>query len=223
MKSKRGLRRKVKTSQKKNWIGRNYGRENCASFSFRKEYAEIFGFLKECKHFIYSVILVFFGFALLGFAFPAPEVVSEAILDFLEQLMKEIEGLSYFGLFSYIFFNNLKASFLGMVLGVFFGLFPILFALFNGYVLGFVSSKVVSSESFFALFNLLPHGIFELPAVFISLGLGVRLGALIFENRRQKENFKELFLNCLKTFVLVVIPLLLIAAIIEASFMVFGG
>ena len=43
------------------------------------------------------------------------------------------------------------------------------------------SSDVCSSD----LFRLLPHGIFELPAIFISLGLGLRFGMFIFQKEKE--------------------------------------
>jgi stage II sporulation protein M len=116
----------------------------------------------------------------------------------------------------FIFFNNLKSSFFGMSFGILFGIFPILVTIFNGYLLGFVSAFSVAGGGVLSLWKLLPHGIFELPAIFLSLGLGLRLGTLVFQKNKQKF-LKENILRSLKIFLLIVIPLLIIAAIIEAS------
>jgi len=85
----------------------------------------------------------------------------------------------------------------------------------NGYVVGFVLSKSVLDSGFSVIFNLFPHGIFELPAVFISLGMGLKLGFTFFQNNWKKKILKNL-LNSLRVFVLIVFPLLIIAAIIES-------
>jgi stage II sporulation protein M len=64
--------------------------------------------------------------------------------------------------------------------------------------------------------NLLPHGIFELPAIFISFGMGLKFGTFLFYKEKMKK-FAEFFSNSLRVFVFVILPLLVIAAIIEGS------
>jgi stage II sporulation protein M len=109
-----------------------------------------------------------------------------------------------------------------LVLGVFLGVVPVLFAIFNGYLLGVVASLTVSQEGFFSLLQLFPHGIFELPAVFISLGMGVKLGSVLFQKNKMKF-FKENLSNSATTFLLVILPLLLLAAIIEGALIFISG
>jgi stage II sporulation protein M len=92
----------------------------------------------------------------------------------------------------------------------------------NGYVLGYISKITVQSSSILDLWRLFPHGIFELPAVLISLGLGLKLGFSvinnleIFKNKKDYWNslIKEIKL-CVKTFIFIVLILLVFAAIIE--------
>jgi stage II sporulation protein M len=72
------------------------------------------------------------------------------------------------------------------------------------------------------LFLLAPHGIFELPAVFIAIGFGLKLGVcslrMIISGFDKKENkfFAENLINSFRSFFLVIVPLLVIAGIIEA-------
>ena len=103
-----------------------------------------------------------------------------------------------------------------MIFGFLLGIFPVIAAIANGYLLGFVALISVNNGGWFILFKLLPHGIFELPAIFISLGLGLKLGTCIFRKEILK-NFNEYFINSLRVFLFIVIPLLLIAGIIEGS------
>ena len=110
---------------------------------------------------------------------------------------------------------------MAVIFGFFFGLIPIIATLANGYVVGFVTSIVVSSEGVLSLWRLFPHGIFELPAVFISLGMGVKFGTFIFQ-KKKAEAFREFFWNSLRVFVFIVIPLLIIGAIIEGSLIGLG-
>lgn len=183
-------------------------------------YRESFDYIKDSRKFIYSVILLFFLFALVGFFVSAPSFLEGRILQFIEELLTRTEGMSRWELISFIFLNNLQSSFTGMVFGVFFGVFSLLSVITNGYVLGFVASKTAASDGILTLWRILPHGIFELPALFISLGLGLRLGSFILQ-KRKLYSLKEYAIKSLKVFIFVIIPLLIIAALIEGSFIFF--
>jgi len=189
--------------------------------NFLKEnYSLCWKFIKESRNFIYIIIGVFFAFALLGFFVPVPDYIAQEIIKFLEEIIRKTEGMSQFELIRFIFFNNIQSSFLGMVLGVFLGIFPLLFSAFNGYVLGFVALMAVNSGGILVLWRLLPHGIFELPAVFIALGLGLRAGTLFFR-RDKSKSFRYYFYELARIFIFVIIPLLIIAALIEGSLVIF--
>ena len=75
---------------------------------------------------------------------------------------------------------------------------------------------------YFSLWKILPHGIFELPSIIISFALGIKLGMFVFAKNPSKE-FKKRFVLGLKTFVFVILPLLVIAAIIEGLLIGFVG
>jgi len=191
--------------------------KNKKKSNFIKEnYLLSLNFLKESKIFIYSITGIFFLFTMIGFFVPAPEAISDQIFKFIEELLKNTQDLSQFELIRFIFFNNLQSSFLGMVLGILLGFFPLIFAITNGYVLGFVASATVNVEGISILWRLFPHGIFELPAIFISLGLGLKLMTFIFEKNKLKT-LKIYTKNSLRTFLFIIIPLLIIAAVIEGS------
>jgi stage II sporulation protein M len=81
-------------------------------------------------------------------------------------------------------------------------------------VVGYVYSKAASVGGYGIIWQLLPHGIFELPAIFISLGLGVKLGMFVFEKDKKKA-FIERLRKSFFVFLTIVLPLLVIAAIIE--------
>jgi stage II sporulation protein M len=185
-------------------------------FNLREQYSLSWAYLKKSKNFIFIVIGIFVFFTFIGFFVPAPDFLSEQILEFIQELIEKTQNMSISELISFIFFNNLQSSFFGMILGVLFGIFPIFAAIANGYLLGFVGVIAVESEGFFTLFGLLPHGIFELPAIFISLGLGLKLGMFIFRKEKE-ESFRDFFWNSLRVFLFIVVPLLIIAAIIEGS------
>lgn len=197
-------------------------KKNKKNFDLKREYRESLDYIKETKNFIYIVVAIFLFFVLVGFFLPAPESLAEQIFEFIEGLLEKTSGMSQGDLMSFIFFNNLKSSFFGMVLGLLLGIFPMMSVIINGYVLGFVGSLSVKTNGFLVLWRLLPHGIFELPAIFISLGLGLKLGMFIFQKNRVKS-FREYLWNSLRVFLFVVIPLLVVAAIIEGSLIFIFG
>ena len=191
-------------------------------FSLKKEYQKSWEYLKDSKKFILIVVGIFFAFTLIGFFMPSSEYLSEKIMDFIKEILLKTEGMSQSQLISFIFLNNVQSSFLSMIFGIFLGIFPIISAIANGYLLGFVANLAIQEGGLFSLWRILPHGIFELPAVFISFALGLRIGVSIF-NRKKFRKFNETFISCLKVFVLIIIPLLIIAAIIEGTLIFLGA
>jgi len=184
-------------------------------------FSKSWNYIKESGNFVYSVIGVFFAFALIGFFVPASENLTKIILEFIEKLLEQTKDMSAGELTRFIFLNNLQASFFGLIFGVVLGIFPVLAAVANGYILGFVGAMSVEAEGIFVLWRIFPHGIFELPAIFISLGLGFKLGSFIFRKEKGKF-FRRCFWNSLRVFLFVVMPLLIIAAIIEGCLIFFG-
>lgn len=141
-----------------------------------------------------------------------------------KDVVKELfEGLSFvkdlpsFLIFLLIFFNNSVKSLLSMLLGVFFGIVPVLFVLFNGYLIGVVVS--VSSKNvgiWKVLLMLIPHGILEIPAIIIACAYGLRIGFATFKKiRGGNVSVSDEIRKALEVFAKIVTPTLLIAAFIE--------
>lgn len=197
-------------------------KKNKQNFNLKEQYKKSWDYIKESRNFIYVIIGIFFFFTLVGFFIPAPGFLSEQILEFIRELIEKTQAMGQGELIKFIFLNNLQSSFFGMIFGVFLGVFPLIVTVVNGYLLGFVALISVESGGFSVLLRLLPHGIFELPAIFISLGIGLKFGMFIFQ-KRKIDSFKEYFLNSLRVFLFVVIPLLIIAGIIEGSLIFLSG
>jgi len=187
-----------------------------SGFNLIDEYKKSWKYIVESKKFIFSIIAIFFVFILIGFFFPIPEFLYNEILKLIQEILAETEGLSQLELILYIISNNVQSSFLGILFGFIYGMFPLIIAIANGYVLGFVSSMSVQSAGVSSLLEIIPHGIFELPAIFISLGLGLKFGTFMFQKNKSKS-FKNYLINSIRIFLLIIIPLLIIAGIIEGS------
>ena len=181
-----------------------------------RQYRKSFEYISECRKFIYFITGIFFVFALIGFFVPVPVSIGEKIIEIIRKIFMETEGMGNFELIRFIVLNNLQSSFFGMLLGILLWIPTLLFSMLNGYLLGFVASMSVDIEGFVSLWRIFPHGIFELPAVFIALGMGLKIGSFIFQKKKMKSlmDYTE---KSFVTFVIVVIPLLIIAAIIEGS------
>lgn len=186
---------------------------------FRTNYSKSWEYIKESRNFIWTAVIIFFVAVIIGFLYQPPAIVN-VILDYIKQVLAKTEGMKGLDMISYIFFNNIQIGFMGLIYGFVLGIFPIISIFVNGYVVGYVSSSAISSAGVVSLLNLLPHGIFELPAIFISFGMGIKFGSFIFYKEKMK-NFSKFFVNSLRVFVFVVLPLLIIAAIIEGSLISF--
>ncbi len=191
-------------------------KKNFLEESYRKSWQ----YLKESRIFIYAAVFFFLFFILIGFFVPAPEIIELKILEFIEEMLQKTEGMSQWELVGFILLNNAQSAFFGMVLGVMLGIFPLVTAVVNGYLLGFVAIRVIEADGILTLWRLFPHGIFELPALFVSIGLGLKLGSFIFRESKW-ESLKNYFFNSLRVFIFVVIPLLILAALIEGSLIFF--
>ena len=64
------------------------------------------------------------------------------------------------------------------------------------------------------MWRLLPHGIFELPAIILSIGIGLKLGVEIWK-KDSWNVLKRNIIESLRFFIFIIMPLLVIAAIIE--------
>jgi stage II sporulation protein M len=190
------------------------------SLFFRENYSKVFFYLKESEKFIVFSILFFGVFFIAGLLVRVPETFYNLIMGYIENLIKQTEGLGFFGMFEFIFFNNAWVGFLSIILGNFFGVFPLLSIITNGFVLGFVSNISISSGGFFSLWRILPHGIFELPAIFICFGLGLKMGSFVFHKDFFRK-FKEFFVESMRVFLFLIIPLLFMAGIIESFLITF--
>ena len=118
----------------------------------------------------------------------------------------------------FIFLKNVSALLISFMFSPILCLVPILALTVNGWLISFISVAVVQEESLgLLLAGLLPHGIFELPALIMGEAAALSSGALIIVALVSKEK-KDLLLPGLKQnlrYLLVACTLLLPAAIIE--------
>lgn len=134
------------------------------------------------------------------------------------------ELIDFFGLLPqssalvFIFIKNVTAVLTSFVFSPIFCLAPIMALSFNGWLIGLVSTVVIEQESLgYLLAGLLPHGIFELPALIMGEAAALSFGAAVVMAVFQRERRKELLPNLKQNLRYLVIAgaLFLPAAIIE--------
>jgi uncharacterized membrane protein SpoIIM required for sporulation/ABC-type transport system involved in multi-copper enzyme maturation permease subunit len=123
-----------------------------------------------------------------------------------------------------IFWNNVRSLSLAALLGLFsFGSLALLILLAPMTIVGFLAGEVARAGMnpflFFAAF-IAPHGIFELPAAVLATAFALRVGASMISPPRgvtAADNLLHALADLVKVFLFVVLPLLLIAAVVEAN------
>ena len=135
----------------------------------------------------------------------------------LKELVAQFSGKSAISFITRLFIQNLIASYLTMCIVVVFGSIPATVALFNGFMLGFVIASAPSASMLKMLSLLIPHGIFEWPAMMIAWGVGIWRG-FGYRFSKTQTTYNERWLEANKVFITVVVPLLFIAAIIEGRY-----
>ncbi len=183
-------------------------------------------YLKEARQYLYGLkkYILFssyvFAVAILGGYIFAQNYPSET-----QMLIKEIKSMFIFEeeptslqLFFFIFENNVSKLLLLLPLGIFAGLLPLFSVFTNGFILG-IFAQIVSSDlswTFFFL-GIMPHGIIEIPVLIMASAIGIRIGKVaVFRLFSKKESLISELSKALKFFVLILIPLIFIAALIEA-------
>jgi stage II sporulation protein M len=142
---------------------------------------------------------------------------ARVIVDQISQVFSFAKTWNSFSIFLFIFLNNALKSLVVLILGIFFGLAPIFFIFVNGFAIGmviFVALQEIGAKKVFL--GLAPHGILELPAILLAAGYGLWLGNIFYRRLKYGEPFKAAFFWALKKYFKVILPLLFLAALIEA-------
>jgi len=137
--------------------------------------------------------------------------------DQVEKLLRQFSDKTALDFITSIFLHNLLAAYVAMCFITFFGILPLAIALFNGLLIGWFGASLVPVHGPEILFMLLPHGVFEIPAVVIAWGVGIWRGfgyRMTDRGSSSLERWQQAHL----VFVAWVLPLLLMAAVIEGRY-----
>jgi len=173
---------------------------------------------QNIKFYLKALTLLFVISGTFGFitAQQFPLEAGMAVEQAAEQV-SFIEELTPAGIFVLIALNNSIKAFLMMLMGVLWGVIPVLFILLNGYAIGIVVSvAIVETGLIPIILGTFPHGILEIPAILLAASYGVWLGEMFAKRLRKKEAvFGVHVKNALGKFMKVILPILVGAAFIE--------
>ena len=186
----------------------------------------------DLRLYIVAVLIIFTVFYVIGYvaATSMPQVGGSVVSNFKSEV-SPLKELSPVGLMLGIFANNALKCLLVIVLGIVFGIVPAFFVLANGLVLGLVIGMTISHTSLlYILVGVVPHGIIELPMVFISSAIGLKMGVLALKALLgKKEGIVNKIQEALMIYIVWIFPLLFLAAFIETFvtgpvlYMLFGA
>lgn len=188
------------------------------------------------------VTLIFVGVVALSHAYliDHPDLAEQKLMELAQKLLEKIPlARGRLVMFVAILLNNLVAATLVLLSGFIPFLFlPGLGIVINAVGMGILTSVLVLKGAALGnvlLFGLVPHGIFEIPAFLYActLGLGLTIWLVrfilqelfgkpearklfIMESPLSGESFLVVLKRTMRTWLRVIVPLLLLAALIEA-------
>jgi stage II sporulation protein M len=170
-------------------------------------------------YFVASILLLLAGAAYGAATSAYAPRLSAPRAEALREFTRLFLGLPKPYLALAIFLNNGLKTLAVCVLGTFAGILPLIFLLVNGYVLGLVLHASIESRGLPAFFlAIAPHGMIELPAILLGTSTGLMLGVHGIKRAfgKEKRPLGAEIARGLRFFSIVIVPLLLLAALIEA-------
>ncbi|MEI7857630.1 MAG: stage II sporulation protein M [Methanomicrobiales archaeon] len=168
---------------------------------------------------IIITFLLFFATLTVGWvgSMQNPDVGENLMKLFEKEVAGQIMGNNPVDICVKLFLNNIEACILLFLGGASFGILTIFIMSLNGIVIGAIMEIIHKDHSWaFIIAALIPHGIFEIPAFIISGALGILLAqALISEWYGGADTAGEAQ-KLARIFILYVLPLVIIAACVEA-------
>lgn len=195
---------------------------------FKKQYAKSFAFLREKVLRVFLVcVLVFLALSVAAYyvLLQYPDTAVTVYQEFSQMvdssdILDDSGNIRAMGLF----FHNAQSAGISAIYGMVpFVFLPVLSLVMNGAVIGGVLAvlRIGSAVSIVrtVVFGLLPHGIFELPAILLAMAMGIYLCKNITGLILKKpwaDRFEVSLEHMARVYCTVILPLLFVAGLIEA-------
>lgn len=167
---------------------------------------------------LFTIITTFFGVTYYQNAELAKELL-QPYMEMIGGMIEEDGSISWHRLFLNNVFACAQAVGMGIVPLLFMPVFVLLSnSIMTGAVMGLGMAEAGMDPIKSIVFGILPHGVFELTGLFISVALGYYLCRYMTRSLFRRKNdmtFLEVLNAVAKGYVLAVLPLLTIASVIE--------
>lgn len=189
------------------------------SFSFFR--GPLWSYFKNATIAFFAIYLISILASLL---FPS---IQKSLITYIQSVIEQAGIVDNNGSISAvsIMFNNLHAAALSILYGIIpFLYLPALPIGLNASIIGAVTSSYIVSSQSLLLFaaGLIPHGIFEIPALLIAFACGLYLCHEVTQrlskstSNKERTPLVETILSIMRVYLTIVVPLLIIASFIEA-------
>ena len=179
----------------------------------KQSYREAFTDLRDAGASILVTVAIFLVCVSIGMVHPS---WSDDTLSALKGLAKDLSGKSASAIIFTIFLKNALSTAISVLTGPLLGIIPVSGAVINGLLLGSTLSYIKEMGRPYAIVYLFPHGLFEFPAMFMAWGLGLWQG-MWFLRKPPDRSFKDRLQRAFRVLVILILPLLIIAALIEGT------
>lgn len=174
---------------------------------------------RAIRPYVYWCITVLLASIVIGAYSPIlfPDV-GKTLLASSQQFAHTILERPDWQIFLFVFLNNSVKAFAIVLLGAAAGVVPVVFLAVNGYLVGLVSVFIAKQSGVTAvLIGLVPHGVFEIPAMIIAASLGMLIGSRTVQKLWGERAYRlgHEYVQSLRFFLVVALPLFLIAALVE--------
>jgi stage II sporulation protein M len=177
----------------------------------KNQYTQSLRDLNDAGNALLVAAIIFISGILIGLNNPS---WGDDLISAMKGMARQISGKGTILIIAAIFLRNSVSAAISVITGPLLGIVPILGAVTNGLLLGAVLSHLSGAERANVMLLLVPHGVFELPAISIAWGLGIWQGTWYLD-RGRRQMFRERRRKALRCFFIIILPLLLTAAIIE--------
>jgi len=168
---------------------------------------------------IIITFLLFFATLTVGWvgSLQNPEVGENLLKLFEKEVAGQMMGDDPFDMAARLFINNIQACILLFLGGASFGILTIFIMSLNGIVIGAIMEIIHKDHSWtFIAAALIPHGIFEIPAFILAGALGILLAQSLIAEWYGGADASGEAQNLARIFVVYVLPLVVVAACVEA-------
>ena len=175
-------------------------------------------FERTIRPYILVLTLIFAASFLAGTM--APSAITRQMTEVFQAVVGNYRGLAGGMLFFNILVQNVMATIFVILSGAIVGIIPTFAVSSNGFGLGVLYRQAFEASGYSkAVLKLLPYGVFEIPALLIAASYGLWLGVTVVRRMRGRESapLRPRIEHAFRRYFAVVFPLLIVAAAIETT------